>query len=83
MLPILLRGATSTQSKRSGSAEATDVGHAENELAAMADVLPHLVAMVVSEIHDNDGDTLGWCDSQAEFEFTFGLLLDGLARQVG
>jgi len=24
--------------------------------------------------------TLGWCDSQAEFEFTLDLILDGLAR---
>lgn len=56
---------------------------AEKELAAMAEMLPHIVAMVASEVHDNDGDMLGWCDSQAEFEFTLDLLLDGLARQAG
>ena len=56
---------------------------AEQELAAMAEVLPHIVAMVASEVHDNDGDMLGWCDSQAEFEFTLELLLDGLAREAG
>lgn len=56
---------------------------AEQELAAMAETLPHIVAMVASEVHDNDGDMLGWCDSQAEFEFTLDLLLDGLARQAG
>jgi hypothetical protein len=25
--------------------------------------------------------TLGWCDSQTEFEFTLDLLLDGLERE--
>lgn len=60
-----------------------DVDLAEEELAAMADMLPHTMAMVASEIHDNDEDMLGWCDSQAEFEFTLDLLLDGLARQAG
>jgi AcrR family transcriptional regulator len=53
---------------------------AEAEFAAMAAVLPHLTAMVASEVHDNDEDPLGWCDSDNEFEFTLDLLLDGLAR---
>ncbi len=53
---------------------------AEAELAAMAAALPHLSAMVASELHDHDEDPLGWCDSQREFEFTLDLLLDGLAR---
>lgn len=52
----------------------------EAELAAMAEAFPHLTAMVASELHDNAEDPLGWCDSQAEFEFTLGLILDGLAR---
>jgi AcrR family transcriptional regulator len=55
---------------------------AEAELAAMAEMLPHMAAMVAAELHDNDGDVLGWCDSQAEFEFTLDLLLDGFARQL-
>lgn len=55
---------------------------AEAELAAMADTLPHLTAMVAAELHDHEEDPLGWCDTQAEFEFTLDLLLDGLARQV-
>lgn len=54
----------------------------EAELAAMAEVLPHLTAMVAAELHDNNDDVLGWCDSQAEFEFTLDLLLDGFARQL-
>jgi AcrR family transcriptional regulator len=53
----------------------------EAELAAMAETLPHLTAMVAAELHDNDDDVLGWCDSQSEFEFTLDLLLDGFARQ--
>lgn len=52
----------------------------EADFAAMADALPHLSAMVASEVHDNGEDPLGWCDSQTEFEFTLSLLLDGLAR---
>jgi AcrR family transcriptional regulator len=52
---------------------------AEAEFAAMAAVLPHLTAMVASEVHDHEEDPLGWCDSQNEFEFTLDLLLDGLA----
>ncbi len=56
--------------------------NSEADLAAMAEVLPHLAAMVASELHDNQDDPLGWCDSQAEFEFTLGLLLDGLHRHL-
>ncbi len=55
---------------------------ADADFAAMSAVLPHLTAMVASEVHDNDEDPLGWCDSQNEFEFTLDLLLDGLARAV-
>jgi AcrR family transcriptional regulator len=53
---------------------------AEADLAAMAEALPHLAAMVAAELHDADDPTLGWCDSQTEFEFTLDLLLDGLDR---
>lgn len=49
--------------------------------AQMAESLPHITAMVTTEVHDNDGDMLGWCDSQAEFEFTLDLLLDGFEGQ--
>jgi hypothetical protein len=30
-------------------------------------------------LRDNAEDPLGWCDSQAQFEFTLDLILDGLA----
>jgi AcrR family transcriptional regulator len=46
-------------------------------LAEMAELLPHVTAMVAAEMHDTGDDMLGWCDSQAEFEFTLDLLLDG------
>lgn len=51
-----------------------------DDVAAMADALPHTAAMVTAELHAADDPTLGWCDSQTEFEFTLGLLLDGLDR---
>lgn len=59
-----------------------DVELTEEQLEMMAEQQPHMMAMVASEMHDSEGDTLGWCDSQAEFEFTLDLLLDGLARRA-
>ncbi|MBE1492749.1 TetR family transcriptional regulator [Plantactinospora soyae] len=58
----------------------TDVEMAEADLVAMAEALPSLTAMVTAEAHDAADPTLGWCDSQVEFEFTLDLLLDGLER---
>jgi AcrR family transcriptional regulator len=60
-----------------------DTEAAEAELAAIADALPHLTAMAAAETHDAADPTLGWCDSQIEFEFTLDLLLDGLERLRG
>jgi Tetracyclin repressor-like, C-terminal domain len=60
-----------------GSLEA---GTTEAEMAAMADALPHMTSMMTAEAHDVADPTLGWCDSQTEFEFTLDLLLDGLER---
>ena len=57
-----------------------DAQPSDEELAMMAASFPHLTAMVAAELHDNAEDPLGWCDSQAEFEFTLDLILDGLAR---
>ncbi|MFN8196499.1 MAG: TetR/AcrR family transcriptional regulator C-terminal domain-containing protein [Nocardioidaceae bacterium] len=57
-----------------------DEAAAEAEFAALAATIPHLTAMVASEVHDSDEDPLGWCDSQKEFEFLLDLVLDGLAR---
>lgn len=58
-----------------------DVDAAEAEFEELAAELPHMTTMVAAEIHANDGDVLGWCDSRAEFEFTLDLLLDGLERR--
>lgn len=52
----------------------------EAEINAMAEMFPHMAAMVAAELHDNAEDPLGWCDSQLEFEFTLELILDGLSR---
>ena len=60
-----------------------DVELTEDDLSAMAQMLPHVTAMIASEIHKNDGDMLGLCDSQEEFEFTLDLILDGFARRLG
>nr|WP_307853714.1 TetR/AcrR family transcriptional regulator C-terminal domain-containing protein [Actinoplanes toevensis] len=59
----------------------TDTGAAEADLAEMAAAVPHLTAMMAAEMHAADADSLGWCDTRAEFEFTLDLLLDGLERQ--
>ena len=64
-----------------GGDGAADAQPSEEEMAAMAAAFPHLTAMVAAELHDNAEDPLGWCDSQAEFEFTLDLILDGLSRQ--
>ena len=60
-----------------------EVEAAEADLAAMAETMPHLTAMVAAEIHNATDPTLGWCDSQVEFEFTLDLLLNGLERLRG
>jgi len=57
-----------------------DVDTTEAEIEKLMAMLPHMTAMVAAEIHANDGDVLGWCDSRVEFEFTLDLLLDGLER---
>ena len=56
-----------------------DVGAA---IAEAATLLPHLTTMVAAELHDNQDDPMGWCDSQTEFELTLDLILDGLARHA-
>jgi AcrR family transcriptional regulator len=59
-----------------------DAGEAdEQEFAQIAAFVPNIAAMMASEMtHAADDPTLGWCDSQTEFEFTLDLLLDGLDR---
>lgn len=57
-----------------------DPGATDAEFEALADTLPHLAAMAATETHAAGDAALGWCDDQAEFEFTLDLLLDGLSR---
>ncbi|PKQ30794.1 MAG: TetR family transcriptional regulator [Actinobacteria bacterium HGW-Actinobacteria-2] len=49
----------------------------DDELAALAGAFPHLGAIAASQPHDA-AQSLSVCDTQAEFEFTLGLVLDGL-----
>lgn len=58
-----------------------DVEAAEAAFEQLASSMPHMAAMVAAEIHANDGDVLGWCDSKLEFEFTLDLVLEGLERR--
>jgi AcrR family transcriptional regulator len=46
----------------------------------MAAEIPHLIGMMTEIAHDDPDATLGWCDDQAEFEFSLDLILDGLDR---
>lgn len=48
-------------------------------LAELAQATPHLARMAAAISHEAAG-SLSVCDTQAEFEFTLGLLLDGLER---
>ncbi|MFF5213908.1 TetR/AcrR family transcriptional regulator [Micromonospora sp. NPDC000442] len=66
-----------------GAGEEVDAAAAEAELAELAAQLPHLAAMVAAELHGATDPTLGWCDSQTEFEFTLDLLFDGLEQARG
>lgn len=56
---------------------ASDEGTSPDELAELAASFPHLGALAMTEPHDQT-DSLSVCDTQAEFEFTLGLILDGL-----
>lgn len=52
------------------------------EMMEMAKHMPHLLQIAASVPHDSEG-MLSTCDTQAEFEFTLDLLLDGLeARRL-
>lgn len=51
------------------------------DLAAMADHFPHMMAMLAEADHNDEG-MLGWCDDQAEFEFSLDVLLEGLEHKL-
>ncbi len=49
----------------------------EEEMAAIAETMPHIATMAHMGLHEAEG-SLSMCDTQAEFEFTLTLVLDGL-----
>ncbi|WP_297602228.1 TetR/AcrR family transcriptional regulator C-terminal domain-containing protein [Microcella sp.] len=63
-----------------GGPQMEGVEMSDDLVAQFAEHFPYTAAMVGAELHSDDEATLGWCDSQTEFEFTLGLLLDGLER---
>jgi len=57
-----------------------EADQSDEMLEQFADQLPYLTGMLMEIGHDDPDSTLGWCDDQAEFEFSLDLLLDGLDR---
>lgn len=57
-----------------------DAAENEAQFAKIAELLPHLSAMIAAEMHHASDPSLGWCDTQTEFEFTLDLMIDGLER---
>lgn len=49
-------------------------------MMAMAEAMPHVLQMAQSAMHEQQG-SLSTCDTQAEFEFTLDLMLEGLERR--
>jgi AcrR family transcriptional regulator len=56
---------------------AEDEGASPEEMAEMGVDLPHLSRLAQTVVHEAEG-SLSVCDTRAEFEFTLGLILDGL-----
>lgn len=50
--------------------------------AAMAELAPHIMAMLAAVEHEGPDTTLGWCDDQAEFEFGLDMVLEGLTVRL-
>jgi len=57
-------------------------GTPPEELAAIAVAMPHLARLAEVAVHEVKG-SLSMCDTQSEFEFTLGLILDGLDAHRG
>ncbi len=55
----------------------TDEEVDEEAMLAMAEGMPHLLQLAQMDPHESDG-SLSMCDTQAEFEFTVTLIVDGL-----
>jgi AcrR family transcriptional regulator len=52
----------------------------DDNLAQLAEHVPHLASMLAVVAHTDPASTLGWCDDQFEFEFGLDIVLDGLER---
>lgn len=50
------------------------------DLAALAPHITEMIGLAMAS-HAADPHTMGWCDSQAEFEFALDLVLEGLERR--
>lgn len=74
-LGSMLFGFTSELFQPEGAAPPADAA----AMRAMAERMPNLSRMAATVVHEVDG-ALSMCDTQAEFGFTLGLLLDGLER---
>lgn len=60
-----------------------DMPEAEVMMQQMAEHLPYMTAMLADIVQHDHGDAkLGWCDYQAEFEFSLDLILDGLEARL-
>jgi AcrR family transcriptional regulator len=57
--------------------EGGDQNASEEEMEALALAMPHLARIAEVAAHESKG-SLSVCDTQAEFEFTLDLILDGL-----
>ncbi|MET0735145.1 MAG: TetR family transcriptional regulator [Microbacterium sp.] len=49
--------------------------------AAMAPLMPNVLAMLGEVAHDDPDSVIGWCDDQSEFEFALDILLEGIERR--
>lgn len=61
---------------------ADDAGTSPEEMMAVARAMPHLARLAEVAVHEAEG-SLSMCDTQAEFEFTLGLILNGLEAHRG
>lgn len=71
--PLILGFTNELFEPEGGGSEAPN----DEQMAAMAEHMPHIATLAAMELHAAEG-SLSMCDTQAEFEFTLTLVLDGL-----
>lgn len=59
-------------------ADSSDAKVDPEAAAAMASLMPNVMAMLQDVVHDDPDSIIGWCDDQSEFEFALDVLLDGI-----